>query len=162
MVLAYLSLGGNLGDPKSTLQRATDLISHWEGVSSARSSSFYCTSPVGGVSQPDFINSVLAIETTLLPEQLIALTQSLEQQFGIKKPIKNGPRFLDIDLLFYGELCLATPALTLPHPRWKERLFVLLPLLELQTEEAEKEKLRALIAPLQAKGDQSLRLLPVE
>lgn len=160
MTFVYLSLGGNLGDSKSTLQRAADLISHWEGVSSVRSSSLYRTSPVGGVPQPDFINSVLVIETTLLPEQLLAHTQSLEKQFGIKEPLKNGPRMLDIDILFYGNLKLNTPTLTLPHPRWEERLFILLPLLELQTEEMEKEKLRKLIAPLKAKGDQSIvRLL---
>lgn len=67
MTLVYLSLGSNLGDSKSTLKRVTDLISHWEEVSSVRSSSLYRTSPVGGVPQPDFINSVLAIETRLLP-----------------------------------------------------------------------------------------------
>lgn len=66
---------------------------------------------------------------------------------------------LDIDILFYGELRLNTPTLTLPHPRWSERLFVLLPLLELQTEEAKKEKLLKLIAPLQAAGDQSIERL---
>lgn len=159
MTLVYLSLGGNLGDPKSTLQRTSELISQWKEVSSVHGSSLYRTSPISEVSQPDFINSVLAIETTLLPEQLLARTQSLEKQFGIKEPLKNGPRVLDIDILFYGDLKMNTPTLTLPHPRWSERLFVLLPLLELQTEKSEKEKLRKLITPLQTQGNQSIERL---
>jgi 2-amino-4-hydroxy-6-hydroxymethyldihydropteridine diphosphokinase len=129
-VPAYVGLGANLGDPAATLRGALAALAALPGVQPRSVSSLYRTAPVdaGG---PDFINAVAALRTTLAPLELLAALQAIEQRHGRERPYRNAPRTLDLDLLLYGELQLATPTLTLPHPRLHQRAFVLAPLAEL-------------------------------
>jgi 2-amino-4-hydroxy-6-hydroxymethyldihydropteridine diphosphokinase len=92
---------------------------------------------------PDFINAVALVQTQLNPLDLLHALQALELQSGRERAFKNAPRTLDLDLIFYGDLALAVPELTLPHPRWHERAFVLLPLAEIWPERVTNAQLTA-------------------
>ncbi|HEY2291114.1 MAG TPA: 2-amino-4-hydroxy-6-hydroxymethyldihydropteridine diphosphokinase [Thermoanaerobaculia bacterium] len=96
-----------------------------------RVASLYRTSPVSPVPQPDFLNTAALARTALPPKELLALAQSLEREAGRRPGVRLGPRPLDIDLLLYGDLQLEGPELILPHPRMRERRFVLIPLAEI-------------------------------
>jgi len=94
-------------------------------------SSLYRTSPVGYLEQPDFINAVASVQTTLKPQALLAALLATENRHGRRRATRNAPRTLDLDLLLYGEEVLDEHGLTLPHPRLHERAFVLAPLAEI-------------------------------
>ena len=94
-------------------------------------SSVYQTPPVGYAHQPDFLNMVVAGSTDLPPDQLLAIFQAVEGEAGRTRELRNGPRTLDVDLLFFGSRILRTHGLRVPHPRWKERAFVVRPLAEI-------------------------------
>ena len=130
---AYLGLGANLGEREVHLARAVHLLAESPAVQISRSSSIYQTAPWGYLEQPDFLNSVLEIETTLEPVALLELTQSIERQIGRQPGIRFGPRLIDIDILLYSEqsIRLEEPDLQIPHPRMHLRAFVLVPLAEL-------------------------------
>jgi 2-amino-4-hydroxy-6-hydroxymethyldihydropteridine diphosphokinase len=131
---AFLGLGANLGDPKAQLQQALKLLHHSQGVSVKRISSLYETSPVGYEDQPNFYNLVAQIDTTLPPSELLHTTQKIEQRLHRVRKQRFGPRTIDVDILLYGDRVIATPDLTIPHPRLLERAFVLIPLHELTGE----------------------------
>jgi 2-amino-4-hydroxy-6-hydroxymethyldihydropteridine diphosphokinase len=127
----YLSLGGNIGNVQNCLKEALSLLCSNKNIANFHSSHFYLTSPVGMISQHDFINTACCFETTLSLSELFCLTQSIEQKLGkVEKP-KNSDRPIDIDILFFGNDYYENKEITIPHPRWKERLFVLIPLQEL-------------------------------
>lgn len=130
---AWISLGANLGRPQAALTKALADIARIPGVESVRASRFYDTSPVDS-SGPDYVNAAAVIETTLPPEALLGELQKIELAHGRVRPagVHNAPRTLDLDLLAYEGETRTTPELTLPHPRMTERLFVLVPLLELE------------------------------
>ena len=130
MTVAYLGLGGNLGDRLACLQRAVDLLKA-EGVRVVASSRVWETEPVGGPDQPDYLNAVVRVETELEPMQFLAACQRVERALGRVREVRWGPRTIDIDVLLFGDVTMEDPALTLPHPRMLERAFVLLLLLEL-------------------------------
>ncbi len=124
----YLGLGSNLGDRQANLARALRLLGerlHIELVSS-----FYETEPVGYAEQPPFLNAICRAQTELGPLQLLSLVKGIEASLGRVPSFPNAPRPIDIDIIFYGDLIMETPELTIPHPRLKERAFVLIPLLE--------------------------------
>jgi len=134
MNTVYLSLGSNLGDKKSNLEKAVSLISKEVGkVISV--SSFYQSAPCGFESENDFLNAVILIETSLSPFELLAKTQEIEKKMGRKTKTTEtySDRIIDIDILFYDDLIVNTPELKIPHPLWKERDFVKIPLAELST-----------------------------
>ncbi|MCL2636681.1 MAG: 2-amino-4-hydroxy-6-hydroxymethyldihydropteridine diphosphokinase [Betaproteobacteria bacterium] len=131
MSLAYVALGANLGDPASTLRAAFGALANLPASRVVRCSSLYRTAPVGLVNQPDFINAVALLETTLEPAQLLAELLAIEGRFGRRRGERNGPRSLDLDLLLYDECRFDQPELTLPHPRLHLRAFVLRPLAEI-------------------------------
>ena len=129
----YLSLGSNLGDREEMLNRAIALIGERVGEVQ-RVSSFIETEPWGFKSKHPFLNAACLVLTTLSPEQCLEATQQIERELGRKRKSKNGKyhdRPIDIDLLMYDDLELSTPKLTLPHPRMKEREFVMIPLREI-------------------------------
>ncbi len=127
-----LGLGGNIGDPLKQLRRARRELAEQRQVTVVAASPFYRTPAVGGpAGQPDFLNAVLEIETTLPPRQLLHLCQAIENSAGRNRDIHWGPRTLDIDMLMVDNLVMDDPLLTLPHPRLQERHFVLLPLNDL-------------------------------
>jgi 2-amino-4-hydroxy-6-hydroxymethyldihydropteridine diphosphokinase len=127
---AYIGLGANLGDARATLQAAVEAIARLPQTRLVARSGDWRSAPVQAEG-PDFINAVAAVDTTLAPHDLLAELQRIEQAHGRSRPYRNAPRTLDLDLLLHGDHVLATPLLTLPHPRLHERAFVLRPLAEL-------------------------------
>ncbi len=126
----YLGLGGNLKDPRKTIQQALKLITSHPHICNVRVSSLYKTTPVSDIPQSDFINAVCCIDTSLTPQQLFKELCAIEKVLGKVPKIQNAPRIIDIDILFFGTLYLRTAELKIPHPRWMERLFVIKPLLD--------------------------------
>jgi len=131
--IVFLGLGSNLGDREGSLRRALALL-ETRGFRITGRSSFYLTEPVGGPPQPWFLNAAIRGETDLGPEALLEACLAIERDLGRVREVRQGPRTLDVDLLLYGDLVRKTPALTLPHPRLHDRLFVLIPLAEMAPE----------------------------
>jgi 2-amino-4-hydroxy-6-hydroxymethyldihydropteridine diphosphokinase len=132
-VLAWVGLGGNLGDPAAALQDALDALDRIFGVELTAVSSVYQSAPVGLSAQPDFLNAVARIDTSLEPGELLEQLLRIETEQGrVRVGQRFGPRLIDLDLLLYNETVLQSEGLTLPHPRMLERRFVLEPLAELE------------------------------
>lgn len=129
-VLAYVGLGANLGPATQVVTQALQSLDGLPGTRVLRRSSLYRSAPVEA-SGPDFINAVAALQTRLSAPDLLAALQGLEDAAGRTRPFPNAPRTLDLDLLLYGDACIDSPCLTVPHPRLTERAFVLLPLAEI-------------------------------
>ncbi len=127
---AYLLTGGNEGDRYLNMQQARANIEHICGEL-IQVSSLYETAPWGNPDQPDFLNQVLLIGTKLKPRDLLKAIFSIEEKGGRIRSVKNGPRTIDIDILFYNDLVLEERGLVIPHPRIAERRFVLEPLNEI-------------------------------
>ena len=142
MVIAYIGLGANLGDPVAQVKSAIAALAQLPGTSLQQVSRLYRSAP-HEASGPEFINAVAALQTERTPLDLLHDLQVIEQKAGRERPYRNAPRTLDLDLLFYGEELLNTPELTLPHPRWRERAFVLRPLAELAPEKVRATDLAA-------------------
>lgn len=130
-IRAFIGLGANLDDPGAQVMRALDELAGLRHCTLAARSSLWRSAPVGYQAQPDFINAVARVDSGLSPEQLLGELQRVEAAHGRLRSFANAPRTLDLDLLLYGDETLATPRLTLPHPRMHERAFVLMPLLEI-------------------------------
>lgn len=128
--LAYIGLGANLGDARQTIAAAIQTLRASNGIVALRQAPLYSSDPVDAQG-PVFINTVIAIDTTLDPLPLLDLLQAIEQQHGRERPYRNAPRTLDLDLLLYGTQTIETPRLTVPHPRMHQRAFVLRPLQDL-------------------------------
>jgi 2-amino-4-hydroxy-6-hydroxymethyldihydropteridine diphosphokinase len=129
---AWLGLGANLQHPQAQLTEAIKQISHIPECEVLQVSSFYQTPPWGDEDQPDFINAVVKINTSLQAIELLHQMQAIENDMGrVRKDRRWGPRLIDIDLLLFGDESIESEELTLPHPRMHERAFVLLPLYEL-------------------------------
>jgi len=131
MSIAYIALGANLGDPATTVRAAFGALANLPESRVLHCSSLYRTAPVGLADQPEFINAVAKLETTLAPEALLDALHEIEQRFGRVRAERNGPRTRDLDLLLYDDQFIDLPRLTLPHPRLHLRAFVLQPLAEI-------------------------------
>jgi 2-amino-4-hydroxy-6-hydroxymethyldihydropteridine diphosphokinase len=128
---AYVGLGSNLEDPLGQIRRALDELDHIPGVRVTARSPLYRSPPLGPSDQPDYINSVAALDTGLAPLELLAALRGIETRHGRRRDgVRWGPRSLDLDILLYGDLVMSTPELTLPHPGLPERAFVLYPLFD--------------------------------
>jgi len=130
MTRAYVGLGANLGDAPATLEAASDALAHLPGTRLLSRSSLYISAPIDAAG-PDFVNAVVALDTTLEAHALLLELQEIERSHGRQRPYRNAPRTLDLDLLLFGDTCIADNALTVPHPRMTQRAFVLLPLAEI-------------------------------
>lgn len=131
-VVAYIGLGSNLQDPANQLRDALQSLAETPGVSRVTVSPFYRSVAIGPGEQPDYVNAVAAIETTLSPLDLLDVLQGIEQAQGrVRGSIRWTARTLDLDLLLYGDQVIHHERLTVPHPRMTERNFVLRPLLDL-------------------------------
>lgn len=134
-VTAYIGLGGNLDDPAARLRAARAAIAVLPGVQELAFSSLYRSAPLGPSDQPDYVNAVMAVATTLAPLDLLDALQALEAACGrVRVGERWGPRTLDLDILLYGHEILASERLTVPHPGIGEREFVLYPLREIAPE----------------------------
>lgn len=125
-----IALGSNLGDRDATLHQALQALHQPPQLWLDRYSSFHNTPPVGPP-QPDYLNACALLTTTLSPQALLTELLRIERTFGRTRGERWGPRTLDLDLLFYGNYLIETPALSVPHPRLHERTFVLAPLAEI-------------------------------
>ena len=123
-----VALGSNIGDRERHLQRALAALAPL--VESLRVSSFHDTAPVGVVDQPRFLNAAAVGFTRLSAQDLLRSLLDIEASLGRTRPFSGAPRTVDLDLILYGDETRATPTLTLPHPRFREREFVLVPLAE--------------------------------
>jgi 2-amino-4-hydroxy-6-hydroxymethyldihydropteridine diphosphokinase len=131
---AFVALGSNLEDPQQQVLRALAELDRLPETRVTAKSALYRTAPVGYDNQPDFINAVAEVSTTLEPLALLRTLLALETVHGRERPFPNAPRVIDLDLLLYDDLELHDPELTLPHPRLHERGFVLFPLADIAPE----------------------------
>lgn len=141
-VTAWVGLGANLGDPAQAVRDAIDALGRLPHTSLLARSSLWRSAPVEAQG-PDFINAVAAVSTRLPAPALLHALQSLETGAGRERPYRNAPRTLDLDLLLYGDAHIDSPALVVPHPRWRERAFVLRPLAEISPERVSQADLAA-------------------
>lgn len=132
---AYIGLGANLGEREATLRRAIELLEAEDELDVIAVSRFRETDPVGVVEQPRFVNGVAAVETELLPRELLERLLKIERELGrVRDGTRWGPRTIDLDLLLYGGEIVDEPGMRVPHPRLHERRFALEPLSELDPE----------------------------
>jgi 2-amino-4-hydroxy-6-hydroxymethyldihydropteridine diphosphokinase len=130
----YLGLGSNLGDRLAHLQAAVDGLALAPGVKVVAVSPVYETAPVGGPPQDDYLNAVVALDTELVPRALLDVAQRLEAAEHRVRRERWGPRTLDVDVLIVGDEVVDEPDLVVPHPRLRERAFVVVPLSDLDAE----------------------------
>ena len=162
MVTAYVALGANLGDAHAALRRARAALESAAHSRVIACSSIYNTPALDddGVPMdppsPDYLNAVLALETSLSAQDLLGFMQAIENAAGRQRPFRLAPRTLDLDLLRFGSLRSDKPSLTLPHPRMMSRAFVLLPLAEIAPEQVTPAELAAV------QGQLIQRLGPLE
>ncbi|HLG23706.1 MAG TPA: 2-amino-4-hydroxy-6-hydroxymethyldihydropteridine diphosphokinase [Candidatus Nanoarchaeia archaeon] len=129
MPQAFIGVGSNLGDKEQNIKKA---VSEIKKISKTiKLSSLYKTEPVGFKEQDWFLNCALEIETKLAPADLLKSLKEIEKKMGREKTFKNGPRIIDLDMLFYGNTVLKNKTLKIPHPKIRERKFVLVPLNEI-------------------------------
>jgi len=129
MPTVFLGLGSNVGDKEKNIDKALGFIS--EVYTVKKISHLYLTEPVGDIKQDWFLNCVVEIQTDVDPKKLLCTIKSIERKLGRTKTVKNGPRIIDIDILFYGENVLKTRNLVIPHPSIQDRLFVLQPMMDI-------------------------------
>ena len=130
MERVFIALGSNIGDRAANIKKAVDLIAASGAVTVVRSSHLYETRPWGVEDQPDFINAVIEVRTTLAPAALLAHLKGVEAQMGRVATERWGPRIIDADIIFYGARVVMEEGLSIPHARMRERAFVLVPLCE--------------------------------
>lgn len=127
----FLSLGGNLGDPRKSMASALKLLDATSGVDVVAVSSLYRTPPWGKLDQPDFLNAAAELSTSLSPHELLDLCLGTEKTLKRVREERWGPRVIDLDILVFGDRVIHETGLEVPHPRMLERAFVLVPLAEI-------------------------------
>jgi 2-amino-4-hydroxy-6-hydroxymethyldihydropteridine diphosphokinase len=131
MITCYVGIGSNLGDRRSYIDNAIERLRNSKHIRVTRVSEIYETDAVSEIPQGKFLNGVIEIETSLPPAALLKELNGIEEELGRKRTVKNAPRTIDLDILYYGEEFINHKDLTIPHPRIKEREFVLRGLREL-------------------------------
>lgn len=130
--VAFVGIGSNLDGPRAQVLAAFAALDAVPQTRVTGRSPLYCSAPLGGPPQPDYVNAVARLATALDPEALLDALRAIEARQGRARSEENAPRTLDLDLLLYDATILDTPRLQLPHPRLHERRFVLAPLLDLE------------------------------
>jgi 2-amino-4-hydroxy-6-hydroxymethyldihydropteridine diphosphokinase len=125
-----VALGSNIGDSQTILEAAIATLAQTPGIYLESRSNWYETKAVGPP-QPDYLNGCITLQVEILPHQLLEILLGIEQQFGRVRQKRWGPRILDLDLLLFDDFILDTPNLQIPHPRMRDRAFVLVPLAEI-------------------------------
>ncbi len=164
-VTAYVAIGANLGDARAAVLQAMEALHSLPLTHLASRSSLYRTAALAGesgvepdVAAPDYINAVVALETGLAAPVLLEHLQQLEHAARRERPYRNAPRTLDLDILLYGSASMDSPRLSVPHPRMKQRAFVLVPLAEIAPALVTQAQLQAVAGqPIERLHDLSLR-----
>jgi 2-amino-4-hydroxy-6-hydroxymethyldihydropteridine diphosphokinase len=154
MATIYLSLGSNKGDRAHYIARAIEALEA-NGVNVMRRSRLYETEPVETTSKAWFLNCVIEAETTLLPPQLMHTLLDVERSLGRRRRVLRGPRFIDIDILLYGDSVVSAGQLVIPHPRMVQRRFVLVPFAEIAPEARHPVSKKTIAELLQETSDRS-------
>jgi 2-amino-4-hydroxy-6-hydroxymethyldihydropteridine diphosphokinase len=131
MTTVYLALGSNVGDSRRYIQQAAGLLG--EVLQNLKQAPVYSSKAVGYTDQPDFLNTAVSGQTDLEPAALLEQVKNIENQVGRTPTFRHGPREIDIDIIFYGDKILEAEALTIPHPDFRERDFVLQPVCDLNS-----------------------------
>lgn len=155
-----MSLGSNLGDREANLRNALRRL-HAPDFRIVRVSRTYETAPMYLAEQPDFLNIVAEVETTIFPMRTLLRCAHAEREMGRRRTTPNGPRVIDIDIVLFGRFVMHTPTLQVPHPRMAERKFVLEPLAELAPDLRHPVTGKSVRELLAAAPHQLLRVLPV-
>jgi len=145
----FLALGSNVGDSAGNIHQAIELLS--ADISDIRKAPIYTSKAVGYTDQPDFLNTAVRGITSLSPQELLIFVKHIEQEIGRIHRFRWGPREIDIDIIFYGDKILDTPGLTIPHPRFAERDFVLRPICDIDPNFVDPRSgtsVQGLLAPL--------------
>lgn len=127
----FIGMGSNLGAQRLNINKAIDCLRKFPGIEVKKISSIIETLPEGGPPQPKYLNGVIKIETDLTARQLLNILQAIEKRLGRQRSIKNGPRTIDLDILLYGDKVINDADLVIPHPRMRQREFVMKPLREI-------------------------------
>ncbi len=130
MPMVFLGLGSNIDNKEDNINKTLMLISELYTIK--KISHLYLTEPVGNIKQDWFLNCVVEIQTDVDPKKLLSTVKSIERKLGRTKTVKNGPRIIDIDILFYEDYILKTKTLVIPHPSIQDRLFVLQPMMDIK------------------------------
>jgi 2-amino-4-hydroxy-6-hydroxymethyldihydropteridine diphosphokinase len=149
----FLALGTNLGDREANLRSAKELLA--PKIVVERESAIYVTPPWGYEDQPEFLNQVIKVKTCLRPLALLKVLKRIEKGMGREETFRNGPRLIDLDILFYGQQVIQKKNLCIPHPRMRERAFVLVPLCEIAPDFVHpvlKETVQTLLSRVDTQG----------
>lgn len=130
MTMVYLALGSNVGDSRHYIEQAADRLKAI--LRNMKQAPVYASKAVGYTDQPNFLNTAVSGQTDLDPADLLKRIKSIEQEVGRRPTFQHGPREIDIDIIFYGDTIIATPELTIPHPEFRDRDFVLKPLSDIR------------------------------
>ena len=156
----YLSLGSNIGNRQKYIESAIELIGKTEGIEILKKSGLYETSPVGYVEQNLFLNTVIKIETDFSAREILKIINKIENELDRKREIRWGPRTIDIDILIFSDKKIDEMDLIIPHKEMLNRLFVLVPLIEIYDGEYfEKEKIIERRGELVEVGNQKIEKL---
>ena len=156
----YLSLGSNIGNRQEYIESAIELVGKTEGIKILKKSGLYETSPVGYVEQDLFLNAVIKIETDFSAREILKIINKIENELDRKREIRWGPRTIDIDILIFSDKKINETDLIIPHKEMLNRLFVLVPLIEIYDGEYfEKEKIIERIGDLVEVGNQKIKKL---
>ncbi len=137
MAIVYIGLGSNLGDRDKNLADAVRRLATTRSITLLKQSSVLETDPVDYRDQPRFLNTIIAVETSLPPHEILELTGEIETELGRRKTFSKGPRTIDLDILLYDNIILQNDDLTIPHPEIKNRRFIMQHLVELDPELAD-------------------------
>ena len=156
----YLSLGSNIGNRQEYIESAIELVGKTEGIKILKKSGLYETSPVGYVEQDLFLNAVIKIKTDFSEREILKIINKIENELDRKREIRWGPRTIDIDILIFSDKKINETDLIIPHKEMLNRLFVLVPLVEIYDGEYfEKEKIIERIGELVEVGNQKIEKL---
>lgn len=157
-MITYIGLGSNLGNRQQYIYQAVESLHRHPAVTVERCSSLYETAPVGLTDQPYFLNMVVVARTELNPLDLLDLLLQVEQTLGRVRDVRWGPRAIDLDLLICGHISMQDDRLELPHPRMRERAFVLIPLIEIWEQDEVPDHLSVLQAYEHTDGKEDVHL----
>jgi len=128
---AYIGIGSNQGDASAHVRQAFEELAQLPETRLEARSGLYRSAPLGAPGQADYVNAAAGVDTELSAAQLLAALQDIEARHGRERPFPNAPRTLDLDLVLYGDQIIDEPGLVVPHPRFRDRRFVLEPLAEI-------------------------------